>query len=259
MMLAVDIGNTNTTIGLWNEDVLSHECRIVTHRTTTSDELGLRLLQWCTHIGVDVARIRRIVISSVVPPVDAQWAQMAETYVQCTPLFVNAAVAQRAGLAMLYAYPQEIGADRLVNAIAAMEQYGTPLIVVDFGTATTFCYVDASGAYVGGVIAPGVATSSEALVARAAKLSRIELTTPKHVIGATTIEAMQSGVLYGVAGQVDGIVRRIQAQCGCGAAVVATGGWAKCIAALTETSMLVDPQLTLRGLAVVARRVQEEV
>ncbi len=254
MIFVVDIGNTNTTLGLFAQEKLCYHWRIATKRNATADEIAMTLMQLFRYENVSPQHITKTMVASVVPPLHAQWDDMCQKYFSQKPQFVDAST--HTGLVFAYDNPQEVGADRIVNAVAGIQQYGAPLLIVDFGTATTVCYINASAQYVGGVIAPGVAISTEALYMRAAKLPRIELAKPKRLIGNSTIEAMQAGILYGFAGQVDGIVQRIWRAYDTTAPVVATGGLATLLAPETQTITHVEPHLTLIGLAAIARSQQ---
>ena len=252
MILAVDAGNTNLTIGLYEGHKLLRHWRLSTNRSATSDEYGMLFVQLFRHAGYAPEHVEGAIISSVVPPLNAVLERMCRDYLGRAPLFVGPGV--KTGLNVRYENPREVGADRIVNAVAAIELYGSPVIVVDFGTATTFCYIDENGDYIGGAIAPGVAISTEALYMRASKLPRIELVKPKTVVGRTTVSSMQSGIIYGTAGMVDGIVERIRAERGTPAPVVATGGLAELIAEESRTIGAVHPLLTLEGLRIIYER-----
>jgi type III pantothenate kinase len=202
--------------------------------------------------GVRAEQIEGVILSCVVPPIMNTLEQLFKKYVGKEALVVGPGI--KTGLNIRYENPREVGADRIVNAVAGIEQYGTPLVVVDFGTATTFDYIDQTGAYLGGSIVPGIGISAEALYQRAAKLPRIELSKPKTVIGRNTVAAMQSGIIFGYAGQVDGIVRRICKEFNVQPRVIATGGLSELIAGESETIEIVDPLLTLEGLRIVYER-----
>ena len=204
MILALDVGNTNIVVGLYENDKLVHYWRVGTDRTKTEDELGLHMKLLFEHEGRKISDVTGIIISSVVPPIMPSLERMCSKYFNVEPLIVGPGI--KTGLNIKSDNPREVGADRIVNAIGAIAEYGYPLIVIDFGTATTYCYVDENGQYLGGAIAPGVSISTEALYTKAAKLPRIEIAPPDNIVGRNTVEAMQSGILYGYVGQVEGIV-----------------------------------------------------
>lgn len=252
MLLVFDVGNTNIVLGVYEGEDLLYHWRISTDRQKTADEYGVLLKNLFEHRGLGLAAIDAAIISSVVPPMMAPLTRMCQRYFGVDPLVVGPGI--KTGMVIKYENPREVGADRIVNAIAAFERYGGPVIIVDFGTATTFCAVDKSGDYLGGAIAPGIGISTEALFQRAAKLPRIELAKPKTVICRNTVASMQSGIIFGFVGQVDEIVRRMQAELGGPAAVVATGGLANLIAQESSTILHVEPFLTLEGLKIVYSR-----
>ena len=252
MLLVFDVGNTNIVLGTYNQDVLVKHWRLSTNRAQTADEYGTMILNLFEHSGLDYHEVEAIVISSVVPPLMPTLEEMSLMYFKVKPIIVGPGV--KTGMPILYDNPREIGADRVVNAIAGYEQYGGPLIIVDFGTATTFCVISDKGEYLGGAITAGIGIATEALFQRAAKLPRIELVKPKRVIGRNTVSSMQSGLIYGYIGQVDGIVRRIKEEINSDAFVVATGGIADLIAKDAETINKVDPNLTLEGLRIIYQR-----
>jgi type III pantothenate kinase len=216
------------------------------------DEYGVMISNLFQMASVTAEQIEGVILSCVVPPIMNTLEQLFAKYVGKEALIVGPGI--KTGLNIRYENPREVGADRIVNAVAGIEQYGTPLVIVDFGTATTFDYIDASGAYLGGAIVPGIGISAEALYQRAAKLPRIELSKPKTVIGRNTVAAMQAGIIFGYAGQVDGIVRRIRNEFKVQPRVIATGGLADLIAAESETIEKVDSLLTLEGLRIVYER-----
>ena len=256
MLLAIDVGNTNIVLGVFDGERLVESWRLQTIRERTADELGLIADGLFAHSGLSRSEVRGIVIGSVVPPLTSSTAAMVERYFQTRALVVDPV--GNAGMPMLYDNPAEIGADRIVNAIAAFERFGKdrgrPLIVCDFGTATTLDAVTAKGEYLGGAICPGVAISADALFERAARLPRIEVRKPPTVIGRTTIGAMESGLFYGYVGMVEGLVRRISEELGGRATCVATGGLAATIAPETALIDHVDIDLTLHGLRMVFER-----
>ncbi len=247
MLLAIDIGNTNIVWGVFDGSKLLADWRVGTDHAKTTDEYAILLLDLLRVEGISPESIKDVILSSVVPPLTPLFEELSETYLHCLPLLVSADL--ETGLSIKYANPAEVGSDRIVNAVAAYRRYGGPLIIVDFGTATTFCAVTADGEYLGGAIAPGLRISAEALYARAAKLPKIELVRPKTTIGRDTVTSMQAGLIFGYAGLVDELVRRIQRELGRDALVVATGGLAGLIAPESQTIREVRQQLTLEGLA----------
>lgn len=254
MLVVMDIGNSNIVMGLYEGDELRHHWRFSTDRNKTEDEYGMLVKSLFDSVGLTLRQVRGVILSSVVPPLNYTIERMCAKYLQQKALVVGPGI--KTGLNIKYEYPREVGSDRIVNAVAAIHHYGAPLIVVDFGTATTFCYVDERGQYMGGAIAPGIGISTEALVSRAAKLPRIEMAKPASVVGRNTIAAMQAGIYYGVVGQVEGIVRRIIAEYGTEPKVVATGGLADLVANETACIHVVDPHLTLKGLRLIYERNQ---
>ena len=252
MILAVDIGNTQTVLGLIEAGELDGHWRVSTDATLTADEVRVKIGGLLGADGHRWSDIERIVVASVVPVLTAAYEELAERATGRPPLVVGPGI--KTGLPIAYDNPHEIGADRIVNAMAAVELYGAPVVIVDFGTATTFDVVDATGAYLGGAIAPGVETSAEALFRRAARLSSVDLEPPTRVIGRTTRESVQSGLLLGEAAMVDGLVRRIWAELHEECIIVATGGLAATMAPLCTTVSEVDVDLTLRGLSLVYER-----
>jgi type III pantothenate kinase len=252
MLLAVDVGNTNVVLGIYSGKELRVSWRISTNRQQTGDEYGIILKNLFSQAGVSESDLSGIIISSVVPPLMFSLEEMALRYFKLQPLVVGPGI--RTGISILVENPREVGADRIVNAVAGFELYGGPLIIVDFGTATTFDAISARGDYLGGAIAPGVGISTEALFRRAAKLPRVELVRPARVIGRDTITSMQSGIVFGFAGQVDGIVKRMSKEFPVKPKVVGTGGLAELIAAESETLELVNPLLTLEGLRLLYER-----
>jgi type III pantothenate kinase len=254
VILVIDVGNTNIVLGIYQDRELLHHWRLSTNRSATVDEYGI-MIHNLFHMGnIDTHAIDGIIISSVVPPIVATLEHLCETYLGKTPLIVGPGI--KTGLNIRYENPREVGADRIVNSVSAIEQYGGPLIVVDFGTATTFDYIDHKGNYLGGAIVPGLGISTEALYQRAAKLPRIELSKPKSVIGRNTVHSMQAGIIYGYAGQVDGIVERMKAEMKENPKVIATGGLAELIAKESRTIEEINPLLTLEGLRLIYKRNQ---
>lgn len=254
MILVFDVGNTNIVLGVYEEKNLVEHWRISTSTRRTADEYAVLLRALFEGAGLSFKRIKAIVISSVVPPLMLTLELMSRKYFGYPPLVVGPGI--KTGIQIKYDNPREVGADRIVNAIAGYELYGGPLIIVDFGTATTFCAISAKGEYLGGAIAPGIGISTEALFARAAKLPRVELVKPPAVIGKNTVSSMQSGILYGFAGQVDAIVSRMKKELPGDPLVVATGDPAELIAPEAATVDKVDPLLTLTGLRMVYERNQ---
>ena len=246
------MGNTNMVLGVYKDTELLDHWRISTDRQRTTDEYGvlIRELFYLNDFRAD--DINAIIISSVVPPVVPTLERMCQRYFGLSPLLIGPGV--KTGMDIRYDNPREVGADRIVNAVAAYEKYGGPVIIVDFGTATTFCAVDAKGVYLGGSICPGIGISTEALVQRTAKLPRIELKRTDSVICRNTIESMQAGVFYGFVGQVEGIVSRMRRELDMSARVVATGGLAVVIAPATKAIDVVEPMLTLEGLRIIYER-----
>jgi type III pantothenate kinase len=254
-LLVIDIGNTNVSLGVFDyasEDEagsLAQHWRTGTHREQTSDEVALTLRSLFDHAGRDCADVTDVIISSVVPPMLPIWERASAKLFDRPPLVVGPGI--RTGMPVRYENPREVGADRIVNAVAAYELLGGPVIAVDFGTATTFDCVSASGEYLGGAIFPGIQTSMEALFERASMLHRVEIARPRSVIGKTTTGAIQSGLLYGFAGVVDAMVTRIRGELGADARVVATGGLAGRVGSECRTIERVEPFLTLEGLRMI--------
>lgn len=246
MILVIDVGNTNIVLGVYEKRKLLHHWRLGTSRLATADEYGIKVYQLFQHAGISFSQIEGVIVSSVVPPIMPTIESLCAKYIGKTPLIVGPGI--KTGLNIRYENPREVGADRICNAIAAIELYGPPLIVVDFGTATTFDFIDEKGDYLGGAIAPGIGISTEALYSHAAKLPRIELARPKSTVGRNPVASMQAGIVYGYAGQVDGIVRRMEAEFNVRTNVIATGGLAEMIAAESETIKEVNQLLTLEGL-----------
>ncbi len=246
MLLAIDIGNTNVVLGVFDEDKLTENWRVGTNSKITPDEYAMIFKDLFGFAGIEFKQITGVIISTVVPPLLPVMIEMSRKYFRIEPMVVTHEI--KTGITIKYDNPKEIGADRIVNAAAGYKIYGGPIIIVDFGTATTFCAVTKGGEYLGGAITPGVKISAEALFQRASKLPRVELTKPAKVIGADTISAMQSGIIYGYAGLVDGIVERMKKEFASDAVVVATGGLAELIAPETKTIQELKPHLTLEGL-----------
>jgi type III pantothenate kinase len=252
MLLAIDLGNTNTVFGVYDaSDKLVMHWRLSTQKERTVDEYGILLRNLFSLEKIDAKKIRRVIIASVVPPLDPVLNEMVSAYFSVKPVFVTH---ENAGIPVLYDDPREVGADRIVDAVAVVEKYGKPAIVVDFGTATTFNAITAAGEYRGGVIAPGIVISAEALYEHAAKLPRIEIRKPANVIGTSTVGSMQSGLFYGYVALVDGILTRMKKELGSATRVIGTGGQAPFISQETKLIDTVDPNLTLDGLQIVASR-----
>ncbi len=245
-VLAIDIGNTNTVLGVYQDEELIAYWRTATALHRMADENAVLLNAFLTHAGLSFSDIKDGILSCVVPPLLPIFQKMCQRYMNFTALVVEPGI--KTGMRILYDNPQEVGADRIVNAVAAKELYGTPLIIIDFGTATTFDAVSKEGDYLGGAIAPGVVVASQALVERAAKLPHIELVVPPRAIGKNTIASMQSGIMYGYVSLVEGMVARLQKELGGDAHVVATGGLAQIIAGQTPVIEAVNQNLTLEGL-----------
>lgn len=252
MILVIDVGNTNIVLGVYQEERLVFHWRIHTNKQYTEDEYGMLVKGLFREEGLSTKDVKGIIISSVVPSLMFALENMCTKYFHQQPLVVGPGT--KTGLPIKYENPRDVGADRIVNAVAALEEYEPPLIIVDFGTATTFCYVDENGHYLGGAIAPGIQISTEALYQHASRLPRIELKVPKQVIGRNTVAAMQSGIIFGYAGQVDSIVRRMRRLSNKPATVLATGGFAGLIAQESEEIMHVDPFLTLKGLYIIYKK-----
>lgn len=257
MLLAIDVGNTNTVLGLYafeadHPTTLAAHWRVTTHRTQTADEYGVLFVNLFQMNGLAPSQVTHIIISSVVPPVDSTLRRVCETYFNIQPLFIEPGI--KTGMPVLVDNPTELGADRLVNAIAAIERYGGPCIVVDFGTATTFDVISAKGEYLGGAIAPGLGISADALFSRAARLGRIDIKRPAKVIGTNTVTHLQSGLYFGYIGLVDGILERMIAELGGEPRIVATGGLARQIAGDSRYIRESDDMLTLDGLKILFER-----
>src|SRR6478752_7754604 len=247
MLLAVDVGNTQTVLGLYDGDRLTEQRRLATDSSRTGDELGALLGEM-----LDLESVDGICLSSTVPALVREFELFAERWARAPILVVGPGA--KTGIPVRYDDPREVGPDRTVNAVAARERYGSPVVSVDFGTSTNFDVVSAAGEYVGGVLAPGIEISMDALFARAARLVKVDFVAPPAVIGKTTATALQSGVVYGFAGQVDGIAERIRGELGSDAQVIATGGLAELVAPHSRTIARVDPTLTLEGLRLVWER-----
>lgn len=257
MIFVFDVGNTNTVLGVYDGEELTHHWRIETNRNKTNDEYGMLIKSLFDFADLALSDISGIIISSVVPPIMFALEKMCIRYFNLKPLVVGPGI--KTGLDIKYDNPKEVGADRIVNAVAAIHKYGSPLIIVDFGTATTYCYITEDKQYLGGAIAPGIGISTEALYTRAAKLPRIEIVRPEGVVGRNTVSAMQSGILYGYVGQVEGIVNRMKNESKQTPTVIATGGLASLIAQESSVIDIVDPFLTLKGLQLIYKRNMENI
>lgn len=251
-LCVVDVGNTHTVLGLYEDDRLEHRWRLRTDPERTTDEWGLTLQTFFAIENHELSSVDAAAMSSVVPPAIHALRRACRRYFDVEPLVVGPGI--KTGLAIRYDNPREIGADRIVNAVAAHSRVEGPCIVVDFGTATTLDCIDGKGAYLGGAIAPGIRTALDALVSRAAKLPRVEIERPRAAIGKTTEQSMQSGLLYGYTALVDGLAGRLAAEMEGEVAVIATGGLANAIAAESRTIDRVEPDLTLEGLRLIHQR-----
>lgn len=245
MILVMDIGNTNIKCGFFSENVLLHSFRLATEVEATSDEYGLKLIEFSKYLGINPADVDGIMVSSVIPSVNYTIEHMGRLYFHRRPLFVGPGI--RTGLNIKYDNPKELGADRIVNAVAAYDMYGGPVITIDFGTATTFGAISADGDFLGGAICTGIRISAEALTNNTAKLPRIELAQPDQIICKSTVTGMQAGIMYGYVGQVQYIVKKMQQELG-NARVIATGGFSSVIAEQSDVIDEVVPTLTLLGL-----------
>ena len=253
MLLVFDVGNTNMVLGVYKDKELICNFRIGTDKSKTSDEYGVIIRQLFDYEGISLKNIEDVIISSVVPEVMHSLENFSFKYCGKEPIIVGPGV--KTGINIKYENPQQVGADRIVNAVAGYEKYGGPLILIDFGTATTFCAVSQKGEYLGGAISPGIKISSEALFQRASKLHKVEIAKPKGAIGKNTTWAMQSGIVFGYAGLVDNIVSMMKEELGSDDVnVVATGGLAPLICAETKTVKIVDKFLTLEGLRIIYER-----
>jgi type III pantothenate kinase len=249
MLLTIDIGNTNITLGLYQDHELVMAWRLATDHERMQDEYGIQILGLLEHAGYQPEDIHGVALASVVPPLTGTFLQACENYIHQQPLVVDAGV--KTGVSIRYEDPKAVGADRVVDAAAVHHLYGGPACVVDFGTATTFDAISPEGDYLGGAIAPGIGIAAEALFLRTAKLPRVELSRPPSVIGRNTVHAMQSGLLFGYVSLVEGMVDRFRSELGPEMKVIGTGGLAEIIAAETEVIQIIAPWLTLDGLRLV--------
>lgn len=252
MLLAIDVGNTNTVLGLYEGRTLVHHWRLKTDRELTADQHAVQLESLFRLRGVAMEQVHDVIVSSVVPPMNLPLAQVARRYFGVEPLFVGPGV--RTGIDIRVEEPRAVGADRIVNAVAAYSLVGGPVIVIDFGTATTFDAVSEAGEYLGGAIAPGVQISANALASGAAQIQKVELVQPRSVIGRSTAESLRSGVLLGTAAMVDGMVERMQKELGGFASLIATGGLAPLVLERCSTPIRHEPSLTLQGLRIIFER-----
>ena len=249
MLLAIDIGNTNITLGVYDGDSLVATWRISTDVNKQADEYAVLFNGLLQNRGMQESTITEIVVCSVVPPLTGVFEEFCQSHFGLNPLVVGTGV--KTGMRILYENPRDVGADRVADAVAAYQKYGGPVIVVDLGTATVFDAVSKDGEYLGGAIAPGVGVAADALVARASKLTRVELTAPQDAIGRTPSASMQSGLIFGYVGLIEGLVARFKKEMGPGVKVVATGGLAGTMAGETDVLDTVDPDLTLEGLKLI--------
>ncbi len=252
MLLVIDVGNTNTVLGIYSRRELRGPWRLSTNRAQTADESGILIRNLLSLDGTQPEGVRDIMVASVVPPLNGVLDEMAEKYFGLKPVFLGPGT--RTGMAIHYDNPQEVGADRIANSVAAYEKYGGPCVIVDFGTAITFDVISLQGDYLGGVIAPGIGISAEAMFQRAARLPRVEIREPEMLIGTNTVASMQSGLFYGAVGLVDGILDRLLATMGKKTKIVATGGQANLIVSALRHPPPVESSLTLEGLRIIHER-----
>jgi type III pantothenate kinase len=254
MLLVMDVGNTNTTLGVFEGQALRAQWRLTTNRKQTADEYGILTRNLFMLDGIQSAEIAGVMIASVVPPLNSVLEEMSRKYFHLKPLFLEPGT--KTGMAIHYDNPLEVGADRIADSVAAYEKYGGPCIIVDFGTAITFDVVSEKGDYIGGVIAPGLGIAAEALFQQTARLPRVEIREPQKVIGSNTVASIQSGLFYGSVAMMDGILDRLQSVLGKSAKVVATGGQAGLVAGSSKYDPPVDSALTLEGLRIIFERNQ---
>jgi type III pantothenate kinase len=251
-LLVLDVGNTNTSVGVFHGKSLRAQWRLTTSREQTADEYGILIRNLFSLGGLGTEEITGVMVASVVPPLNAVLEEMSRKYFRIDPVFLGPGT--RTGIAIHYDNPQEVGADRIANSVAAFEKYDGPCVIVDFGTAITFDVISEKGDYLGGIIAPGIGISAEALFERAARLPRVEVREPARVIGTNTVGSMQSGLFYGSVGLMDGILDRLAAELGSKMKVIATGGQAQLVAAASKYKPPVDSSLTLDGLRIIYER-----
>jgi len=249
MLLAIDIGNTNITIGLYENETLGPRWRLATDHERMPDEYGLQMLGLLNHAGHNPEAVSGVCLASVVPPLTGKFVEACRQYLRCAPLVVDTGV--KTGVRIRYEDPRAVGADRIVDAAAVQHLYGGPACVVDFGTATTFDAISAEGDYLGGAIAPGISIAAEALFLRTAKLPRVDLHRPPAAIGRNTVHAMQSGLLFGYVSLVEGMVTRFRKELGPSMKVIGTGGLAETVSQETDVIEIIAPWLTLDGLRIV--------
>lgn len=249
MLLTIDIGNTNVTLGVFDGETIQADWRLRSSREASRDEVGMSLMGLFQHAGLRIDDLEGVCLASVVPPLTGTYVQACKQYLKSDPLVVETGV--KTGVKVIVTEPRSVGADRIVNACAVKEKVGGPAIVVDFGTATTFDALDKDGNYLGGAIAPGLEIAADSLSGRTAKLPRVELVVPPRVIGKTTIDAIRSGLVYGYVALVEGMIERISAELTEDPVVVATGGLAGLISSLTDSIDRVEPNLTLDGLRII--------
>ncbi len=255
MLFVIDVGNTNIVAGFYEGDKLKSSYRMATDKNKSSDEIGLFFSQLLNHEGISKEEIRDVIISSVVPSIMHALENAIKKYVGISPIVVNGSL--DLGLNICYDDPKEVGADRIVNAVAVDKIYGGPAVIIDFGTATTFCVIDGCSNYLGGVIYPGLKISMDALVEKTSKLPRIEIIRPENVVGKNTVCSMQSGLVFGYAGMVDAVVSRIKKEIGTPEMlVIATGGLSTLIAKESETIQTIDKNLTIKGLKIIYDRIK---
>jgi type III pantothenate kinase len=252
MLLVIDVGNTNTSLGVYDGERLVMHWRLTSARARTADEYGVHVRNLFSLAGIDANQINAVAIASVVPPLNFALKRMSEVYFNQAPLFIDHTI--DTGVPIKYNPPSDVGADRIVDAVAAINKYGAPCIIVDFGTATTFDAINERGEYLGGVITPGITISADALFERAARLPRVEIRRPHTVVGSSTVGSMQSGLYFGYVGLVEGILRRMLEELKGNVRVIATGGLAPLIATGTDLIQSVDETLTLDGLRLIYER-----